>query len=377
MDMPEATFCTKRFRLTLTGLVAFAGVFLFQALALANIPAGMPCSDCHTMHNSQNGAPVVSSVFGGVLDSADTDPRGGLLKKNCTACHMGLNTGANTTPYVFSIAPDIPTYGVTGTENTTNTSAGGSFYWVATDPATGHNVQDVAAQDPTLGIMAPGAPAGYNLTQLRCAGPNGCHGDRSTGGEIPAMYKTHHPIVTNANIDGTTPAKSFRFLNGVVGIEDSDWEYRPTADAHNQYKGEDRYNGTETTDSAGTISHFCAICHPKFHSGSGNISSTMKSPWLRHPTDIDIFSRLGGTEYVNYDGDAGVAGNQYDPAVPLASSTLTTVQSTVSANNSIITCVTCHRAHGSPYYKAMRWNYRDANLTVALKGCVRCHTTKN
>ena len=80
-----------------------------------------PCSDCHTMHNSQNGTDVVS---GG--------PYRALTKGNCVGCHTGPSGGTegiggtnNNIPYVLTQAQ--PTYNFDGTKFTL---AGGNFYWV-------------------------------------------------------------------------------------------------------------------------------------------------------------------------------------------------------------------------------------------------------
>jgi hypothetical protein len=110
----------------------------------------------------------------------------------------------------------------------------------------------------------------------------------------------------------------------------------------------------------------CARCHGIFH-GSGVGSGS--SPWLRHPTDIDLPS---SGEYVNY--------VTYEVFVPVASSTgLTLVTNTVqTANNGIVTCISCHRAHGSPYDSLMRWDYRAwPGSTDPIYGCGVCHSSKD
>jgi len=299
-----------------------------------------------------------------------TTPNYSLLKNDCIGCHFGTNDGTNKTPYVLSSAE--PNYGTTGTGGTTTTLAGGNFYWVGNgNDSMGHNVVNITTQ---VSRIPPGGSVA--ISQLGCAGLSGCHGDRTQSDQVRAMRQTHHPLITNADINGSSPDRSYRFLNGIVGYEDSDWEFRPTTSAHNQYKGEDR--ASEVTNPTDTISHFCAICHGNFHNGSGKISSTMRSPWLRHPTDFDFSNLSAGAEALSYDGDSGTGGNQYDVVVPLASSSVASVKTNVFfSDDTIITCITCHRAHGTPFYKMLRWNYASATLSTALDGCVRCHTSKN
>ena len=47
------------------------------------------CSNCHTMHNSQNGAGEVETYSEGSLSTAGTTPQDQLLKASCIACHTG------------------------------------------------------------------------------------------------------------------------------------------------------------------------------------------------------------------------------------------------------------------------------------------------
>lgn len=250
--------------------------------------------------------------------------------------------------------------------------AGGNFYWVTQTGGApkGHNVAGIASPDTRFSTV-PGSSASYY--QVTCAGASGCHGDRSKSDQYQAMYGAHHD--DDSIIDGTTVGKSYRFLKGILGKEDSDWEQSVSNADHNQYKGVDRTD--ETQDDPSTISHLCAECHGDFHNGSGNISSgTWGSPWLRHPTDYDMGSTPSGSEYRQYyystKGD-----NLYNPLVPVASEDVSSVKSSVTFNkDTIITCLSCHRAHGSPYDSIMRWDYKSWPGS-GTNGCTVCHTSKD
>ncbi len=364
-------------RTGMTGIV-FASLFCLGLLLLP-VP-GMAkvtgqCAQCHTMHNSQGGAPMAVDIAG----NPQTAPNQTLLRYGCVACHTGTNDGTNNIPYVNSTT--APTYGADGT--TGNTLAGGNFYWVAAaggaSDAMGHNVASdgLATQDATLGNTPPGG-TGPLTSQLTCAGTTGCHGDRTKDSDFGAMSGTHH--ADDSVIDGTTVARSYRFLDGVLGLEDPDWEYLPTATSHNQYKGFDRTSDTEL--AVGSISNLCAHCHNDFHDGSGNVGGTapaanpFSSPWVRHPTDFDMGNTAAGSEYRNY-GGAGV--NAYVVAAPVASVDVSTVLSTVTFNDdTIVTCISCHRAHGTPYPDLLRWDYSSISAGGGGSGgCFECHTTKN
>ncbi len=333
------------------------------------------CSNCHTMHYSQN-----NSIL---TEWGEEGPYQALLRADCGGCHTGTNEPGGETPFVMSAAP---TYGESGTGNDATTLAGGSFYWV-TQPAngavggdtTGHNVAGLTLADSVLHTppgfdggraaadgSVPGGGTWPSGQQVTCAGVFGCHGTHAATSQTVAIHGAHHGDLGGARANpGSAPAAGYRFLVGIEGYEDPSWEFRPTADAHNQYKGVNNPGGSNTS----TISSLCARCHGAYHSGTGNIGTA--SPWLRHPTDYDMGNTGTLSEYRNYGGP----GNSYNPAVPLASEIVTSVKNSVTFNNdTIVTCVSCHRAHGSKYYKAMRWNYAGS---AAGGLCAACHSSKD
>ncbi len=356
------------------GLLALLVYLPFWAAPVHARVSG-PCSDCHSMHYSQNNSVLSEWDEGG--------PHQALLRSDCGGCHTGTNEFGGDTPFVTSTAP---TYGANGTGTDTTTLAGGSFYWV-TQPvygavggdATGHNVAGLTNADSILhtppgfdgGRAAadgsrPGGGIWPSEQQVTCAGVYGCHGTHAEASQTSAIHGAHHGDLGGARINpGNAPAAGYRFLVGIEGYEDPNWEFHPTADAHNQYKGVDNPGGSNTN----TISSLCARCHGAYHSGAGNVGTA--SPWLRHPTDYDMGKTGVSSEYRNYGG----AGKSYNQAVPVASETVSTVKNSVTfSKDTIVTCVSCHRAHGSKYYKAMRWNYAGS-ATGGL--CTECHSNKN
>ncbi len=347
------------------------------------------CAICHTMHNSQNGKPMTDD---GELHNA-------LTKADCVGCHTATgshdNNGTNIIPYVMSTS--APTYDLTGTESDTDTLAGGSFYWVAQGNDTcGHNVEGIAGVDSNIGLTPPGWCAtlesstysnagevtnGEGWThQLTCAGTWGCHGKHSDNGttlnDFAAIRGAHHG--DDGSINGTTVANSFRFLYGITGTECNisghKWEYHPDASDHNQYQGANDYNSA--TKDPHTISYLCAECHGEFHATTGG-----GSPWLRHPTDYEM---KNSGEYAYYGGGSPTNDNHaYQVIAPVASETATSILSSVSfaSNQGIVTCISCHRAHGTPYPDLLRWDYgkyciAGGTYTSDECGCFKCHTQK-
>jgi hypothetical protein len=49
----------------------------------------------------------------------------------------------------------------------------------------------------------------------------------------------------------------------------------------------------------------------------------------------------------------------------------------VGVGDAIITCITCHRAHGSPWDYTLRWNYQLWPGGPDEGGCYNCHAAKN
>ncbi len=359
--------------MTRTLKIFLTTLFVLSLTTIGFGKATGPCSNCHTMHNSQNGSAVVS---GG--------PYQALTKGDCIGCHTGTNDGTNKIPYVLDTT--TPTYNFNGNKNTL---AGGNFYWVKNgNDATGHNVKGIAGPDANIGQTPPGfnstdytangaVGTNWSSNQLTCAGTYGCHGKHDTTDQYAAIAGAHH--TDDSVIDGSTVGKSFRFLYGIKGTEDSDWEYTTSASDHNGYYASD-YQTTGTMDSA-SINYLCAECHGNFHLHSQVDDSNNGSPWLRHPTDFDM-NNVSGKEYGNYPNTAvftSLTTNQYFPDVPVGTSD-GSVKSTVlqASGDAIVLCISCHRAHGSPYADLLRWDYSQctAGSANANCGCFACHTTK-
>jgi len=245
----------------------------------------------------------------------------------------------------------------------------------------GHNVAGIAGPDSHL-IRAPGG----NMThQLTCAGTYGCHGGRSKEYDLngdgivsdsEAIGNAHHTddaclkaATLNVEAQGATVGTSYRFLKGVKGIEDDDWEQDHDNSSHNEYFGSSDYLTTSET-----ISALCTLCHPSYHDmgllpgGDGIGIGTGLSPWLRHPTDITL---PGFGEYAAYSGPT----NPYSLIAPVARTDLYSIldSSLVEPGKDVVMCLSCHRAHGSPYSKLLRWDYK---AFISGQGCIICHTSK-
>ncbi len=368
-------------------LTLIVGLLLAKGVAVSAYVTG-PCSDCHTMHYSQGGEAL--SVWG------SAGPYDALLTVDCIGCHTGDNSAGGKVPFVMPETPALISYGGatgTGTETGSTTLAGGSFYWVLSGHSFGHNVAGYCDPDSTMvnnsSVNLPpgyvsgwpaagsgGTPAGGGSwdknQQVTCAGTYGCHGSHVTTNQAQAIHGGHHALNGPAIISPEPSSADYRMLFGIAGIEDSDWEFKPTVSQHNQYHGVD---GSGSVDRS-TISYLCSQCHGRFHFND-DVSAPVESPWVRHPTNFDM-SGASSSEYAKYNNGIGVG--IYSLVAPVASDLSLSANQIIKENiftttdDAIVTCLSCHRAHGSPYYKSLRWNYAGS---ANGGSCAVCHTEKN
>ncbi|MCB2180577.1 MAG: hypothetical protein KQH63_00950 [Desulfobulbaceae bacterium] len=329
------------------------------------------CSNCHTMHNSQDGTPVVRKGTGAAWSSDDgqitggsvqDSPTGRLLVTDCIGCHSSatedtiITLGDNKIPIVFN-TNGYPSEAL----------AAGNFYQVAQGAqydGYGHNVYGISAIDSKL-LQAPGGGnqcGGYNSSchYTLAAPPNGENWYR--GGCQGCHYNVFHHEDNN----------NYRFLNShkgdmayVEGVEDEFWE-QPSHGGHNSYKGVIRDSDQHTLMSTQSISSYCGGCHRYFHQ---NDSITDGSVWLRHPTDIALPT---DGEYAVYD-----PATNYNMEAPVA----WVNPETPVREEAVVMCLSCHRVHGSEHPDILRWDYDNMIAgnggDYADTGCFVCHTSKD
>jgi hypothetical protein len=359
-----------RWLFTLVAAVLAVGAALPAAARVSG-----PCSNCHTMHDSQDGTSMAVDASG----APDPVPNAELLRTDCLGCHSAADgstwKNAVGAPIVFNAAQ--PTYGADAGDGQKQGLAAGNFWWVNHDSANGHNL---FAPDPDLS-MAPGTGLGcgsdschMNLDRpYQGTGPSGCRGCHMVPDALGDERSTWHHADDTAVVVDSFAQGWYRFLGGhmswlgVAGIEDPDWEHAPTGTVHNEYLG---YPG-DHSDYGGfeglTVTGFCTGCHDEFH--VQDTTATGASPWLRHPSDAVL---PAGGEYAGY--------TAYDPLVPVARAELTAVSAVVTPGTDMVMCLSCHRAHGSPYPDMLRFPYSGmvaGGGGAAGTGCFKCHTQKD
>lgn len=324
------------------------------------------CKDCHNVRGGEDAkAPSVSSTG-----------------NDCLACHGRKPSGTENTSTVRKTRfPQVLHH----MQN--NDLAAGNFYYVADsfnpDYSRGHNVTGISRpQNPPMdvppgfmkSVLIPGGtgPSYWlNQRQLNCSGTWGCHGNRTIEDQYKSIAGAHHE--DDSTIDGSTVGKSYRFLFGIKGKEHPDWEYLATPVNHNGYKGAIDCNSMET------ISYLCGECHAKFHpnprlGGKDEVGQAYDTAvWRRHPVDMAFNSVRGGFANSEYEGYV-----KYSLDAPVAYDKPTGGEDVVDSS-SVIMCLSCHRAHASPYPSMLRWDYSKMIAGTGKSsstGCFACHTKK-
>jgi hypothetical protein len=374
-------------------------VLFLSTYAQARI-AAQPCVNCHTMHNSQNGSsmsvkvPPPAGSGNDECKQCHAEPRVVLLRYDCIGCHAA-NPGSGASNIINTGWPQVA-------HNNATDLAGGNYSYVCNiGDEKGHNVHGFGSciindlNFASIGFMPPGYESGYDpsLThkytvdsitqQVKCAGTQGCHGNREELSPYTAMRGTHHAddsmlkfysINTSqqgggsGGADTVTAGRSYRFLYNVLGGEETSWNANATASNHNEYSGLDTTpsgrSGQSWTDIK-TISNLCAECHGYFHSDIGSSGA-----WIRHPTDVILPNSGEYSAYTSYSNEAPVA------RVNIPDSPSSLVQP--GTDDAIIMCLSCHRAHASPYDDALRWDYSTMNAGGGGSGgCFTCHAQKS
>lgn len=345
----------RKLMLLFTGsamVVALVAVLCYPVLAAVR----GPCSDCHTMHNSQGGETVVETSEGA------TDAQSALLVSDCLGCHTTTGTDplVDGYPYVESSTAD---------GFTDDRCLAGGFFVAGTD-SSGDN-DDVAHS-----VGNQNEPAGYNTAEttwytgltdgLGCAGSNGCHGSEDVVDDMEAISGGHH----------SPSAYRILYVNGTPVAGDGAVDYEESIineSAAGIVTSGDTQNvniySADTSSTDGTISELCAKCHGDFHNEVGTTADTgagtAGDPWIRHPSDAPI----PDDSWDIYDSTLTESDYKNNPVGYLDAD---------DTNARMATCLSCHRAHGTENPDLLRWAYdtqlagQESGSEVTF-GCLGCH----
>ena len=217
------------------------------------------CSDCHTIHNSQGGAPM---RYDGSPAAAPRLLRMADEVQLCLYCHDGSNP----------LAPDVlhPVTYVTD-------PAGGGFELPSTPNPNGH---DLASLTP---LPSPGSSESF---VLRCSSCHDLHGSHN--------YR-------NLLVDPPGSAD-----DGQVDVI-VDQLVLPNGSNPSQV-----YVQSNLLDREG-MGEFCNSCHDNFHGKTLSEEGGTQRPWLRHPQEVTIF----GSDHADYGHWSSSLSNRVRVETPL------------------------------------------------------------
>ncbi|MEW5807356.1 MAG: cytochrome c3 family protein [Acidobacteriota bacterium] len=222
------------------------------------------CSDCHTIHNSQDGLPM---RYDGAINPSPHLLRHADSLSLCLYCHDGGN-------------PDAPD--VVSPVGYTADPCGGSFENSGGSPS--EKAHDL---NPALPETPPGGNDSLILTCASCHDPHGSSNYRNLL-ENPAGSGNGSDVSVSVNQqilpDGSNPSLVYVPSNVIYKSGMSSW---------------------------------CNDCHTDFHGRTGSEEGTVE-PWLRHPQERQI-SGSYGADYAYWSGTINnrvEVENPLDEAVP-------------------------------------------------------------
>lgn len=389
-------------------IVSFLLLSSTSAFAVHKGAGDLTCGNCHTMHNSQGGgANTLGGATGGslVLLRADLGTGGREnIHRLCLQCHSDAGSQANTQHAPKTVyAPKVHSLGATWNQDThlTAIGAGGNFYpQVNADATFSLSETSVAlGTGHSLGLTAVTPPGGDTaIAGFSCTSCHDPHGTASATDALVNKFRNLRRSATEAGLNAGVQLTAADHTSWVGGIQGTNFtgialtggagvgaiawpviNASPTNTPLTDSAASNSYGG-----GTGGISKWCAQCHDNWHEAivAGNASG---SDWKRHPVDnlLNDGTTTSGAlvtiiDTTNYSAIATTPG-QYLPVADGAATNR--VFYLTSATEDKVMCLSCHFAHGGPYYDNLRWNYTSAvsaggqtgNGIPSTRGCQLCH----
>ena len=348
------------FAMLIVGLVAVGG----SAVNAFHHGGVAECIGCHSMHDPLGGYLTVGS------DSSST----------CLTCHEGTSLRS----YRVSTAPSAMPAGTAPLQR----NPGGDFGWVKktytwvvrgstaaeAGQTHGHNIvaTDFGYVADTDNTVAPGGGSllAEDLSCTSCHDPHG----KLRRLEDGTIDNTGAPIIDSGSYAGSPDpgvgeaVGVYRLLAGQGYGEFAGAQDPPAAVAPNTYNQSEQDDQVRVAYGAG-MSDWCATCHPDMHVGGPNTV---------HPIDDTLGTAIADNydDYVGSGDASGVHATSFLSLVPFGEDTVdyTALKALAKSDdsdlngpsaNSMVTCMSCHRAHASGFEYALRWNPESELLTYA------------
>jgi len=279
------------------------------------------CSDCHTMHASQQHS------FAGVAGLQSWTPTAYLLKGAdvCSGCHDGSAAGPDVIAANFNGAYVREA----GALSTTTSAAPYEIY-------KGHTIG--ATTDPPGGGTAIAA----GLQCVNCHDMHGSPGAGATDVAGNAVTSAYRNVKLNPAGTGSTRSVSY-----AIGTNDGTKDVFETSAALGTYSTHYAYtnvNFNRPSASASGLSEWCSTCHPNFHGDEYVGGGT--TGFIRHPVAGKTIGAVQGdgthtTQAQFYGG--GTKTNW----VKVMSPNGAWAPGSAAAVDGQPFCLSCHKAHGN------------------------------
>ncbi len=413
--------------------MSVAGLVMVATPSMAvhkNYDNKLVCGGCHTMHNSQGNSSLGGNSGGSLILLRGAVSTRAEVHNLCLQCHASNGAQATATFGADNHpAPKVYIDGAGGGGNGFDTSgdfkdigAGGDFSAALTGDSTGWTANDgsvAQGKGHSLGLTSatpPGADDGAvsNFTCTSCHDPHGAYTSVTAYANVFRNLKTIprdsgetsniilHPNIRSYVGMGGCASGSGNWISGENGggNDTAVWPVYRTGAA---------FDGTDTSDCASAggrvnaygvstgddgssspygIGYWCAACHDQWHEDNATTNQS-GNDWRRHPVDnllSDGTPQSGGSVTI-VDTTNYAAARSAGKALPVAYASDTTTTNAVyylesgAESNYKVFCLSCHFAHGGPYYDNLRWDYlsavgsgsQSANSIASNVGCQLCH----
>lgn len=308
-------------------------------------PGNLVCSDCHTMHYSEDGTTPPHASAGG--------PFLRLLKRGnttdlCLSCH---DTAGSNATYAWNGSTPPKVKGTVANE-----LPGGNFNYSAVDGKKGHSPLATGFSDSAL-TKAPGGH--YPRTKESCTSCHDAHGEDTSSFAFRNLKKIgfncnscHFGYVPDSSTIASTDAHEAAL---VTPGSSADQNKAIDATNHNVYKGI-------------AFGQWCGSCHRSYHGSTKSDTNVGDgTDWLRHPTGTALKPA--------YAASYGASTDFAYPIVTSSTAASTTAEWSLAAGESFVFCLSCHQAHASQYPNALRWDPTSGSGGTAgdRSKCGKCH----
>jgi predicted CXXCH cytochrome family protein len=284
------------------------------------------CADCHLQHSSSQ---------------PGSGPFSYLLVKNsvnevCLSCHDGQDPAA----------PDVQAPVTMYNSTSSLESAAGFFGLLGIQNANGHS----------LGMIVPTPLQSTTMSvELNCASCHAVHGNGNYRNLLEDPTGTGVTLRVETGLDV--------FVNQIPSDPPSVASTAATYERNN-------------SAYVSGMTQWCASCHDML---SLNNLGASPAHFNGHPSDVSLnqYGSAAHTDPLHWTSGLGEgfpdAGNAGIPRVPFLAPQATSFSAAKTPTESDhVSCLSCHKAHGSSNQKGMLWPYFEGGPTY-VSGCQQCH----